>query len=278
MRLILVTTAILLATSFSYGGTVNDIGSPNFWSGQSFPYYEYRDIGTYSSSLLGKEGVSRANFSVVAAIQARGFLADFNKVISVTATHSPSGRTYSLTPNVCRNWTVPNFWVWYVQLLPEEWMFDGTWSYTLVYTGSDKRTHVQICRGPLDSSGNLITPFVAGPKGAFPPAVSNVQIMKTDDENFQISWSGIGDNPQHIDYSMQIFDMNDLCPEVVYSMGTAWRGASCPTCVGTYDSALNRVSFVIPSTYFGRKVRIRNDIVTPNRGMSRAMNQFRLPE
>jgi len=243
--------------------------------------YDYRGMGDYSSSPLGIEGISGAYFSVCAAILLGGYLTDFNKVISITATHSPSGRTYPLNADTCRDWQSPNLWPWGIFLRPEDWMFSGSWSYTLVYTGSDKKEHIQICNGPLDPSGNLV-PLVPGPIGAFPPAISNIQVIKTADGNFQVSWSGIGDNPRHIDYSIQIYDANGFCAERGYSM--TWRGtppATCPAglvCVGTYDAALNRVSFIIPGTYSGRKVRLRQHILTPNRGSPRAIRNLWLPE
>ncbi len=110
MRLILATTAILLMGSFSYGAPVTDTGSPNFWPWWSNAYYDYRDMGSYSSSPLGTEGVSGAYFQVTTGIQTGGYLTDFNKVISITATHSPSGRTYPLIPASCRDWQLPNHW------------------------------------------------------------------------------------------------------------------------------------------------------------------------
>jgi len=279
MRLILVTTAILLAASFSHGRTVNDTGSPNFWPGVSLPIYSYRQARVHTLSPLGSEGISGAYFEVGTGIRPGGYLTDFNKVISITATHSPSGRTYPLNADTCRDWISPNLWPWGILLRPEDWMFEGSWSYTLVYEGSDKKTHIQIRDSEVDSSGRVF-PLVAGPNGAFPPAISNIQIINTTDGNFQVSWSGIGDNPQYIDYSIQIFDMFDLCVEWLYRM--TWRTppspGTCPTCIGTYDSALNRVSFIIPSTYSGRKVRLRQYIVTPNRGSPRAIRDLYLPE
>jgi len=281
-RLILVITAILLTASFSYGATVNDTGSPNFWPGWSFPFYDYRDTGGWGTIPLGKEGISGAYFQVTTAIQTGGYLMDFNKVISITATHSPSGRIYSLAPASCRDWQLPNHWPWSVFLRPEDWMFSGTWSYTLVYTGSDKKEHMQICKGPLDPSGNLI-PLVAGPNRAFPPAVSNAQMIGTGTGDILVSWSGIGDNGSKLDYQIDIFTEDDVCVEVVYRM--EWRGPlygfTCPTgqvCVGTYDSGLNRVSFIVLGGYSGRLIRLRQQIITPNRGSPRASKQIRLPE
>jgi hypothetical protein len=161
-------------------------------------------------------------------------------------------------------------------------MFSGTWSYTLVYTGSDKKEHMQICKGPLDPSGNLI-PLVAGPNRAFPPAVSNAQMIGTGTGDILVSWSGIGDNGSKLDYQIDIFTEDDVCVEVVYRM--EWRGppytSGCPTdqvCVGTYDSGLNRVSFIVSGGYSGRLVRLRQQIITPNRGSPRASKQIRLPE
>jgi len=287
IRLILVTTAILLTASFSHGAAVNDTGSPNFWPGWSFPLYDYRDMGGWTSSPLGREGVSGAYFQVTTAIQTGGFLTDFNNVISITATHSPSGRSYPLTPALCRDWQLPNHWPWSIFLRPEDWMFSGTWSHTLVYKGSDKKEHIQICNGPLDSHGNLITPLVPGPNGAFPPAISNIQIIgtitETGTEGFQVSWSGIGDNRDHVDYSIEMYDENDLC--TVWVVRMEWRGppytSTCPTgqdCSGWYNPGLNRVSFIIPGEYAGRLVRLRQYITTPNQGSPRALKQIRLPE
>lgn len=277
MRLILVITAILLAATFSYGAAVSDSGSPNFLPWGSFPFYDYRDWGGWTGSPLGREGVSGAYFQVVAVIQTGGFLTDFNKVIEITATHSPSGRTYPLTPSLCRNWDLPNQWPWSIFLRPEDWMFSGTWSYTLVYKDSNKIKHTQICNSAVDQLGNL-HPLAAGPNGAFPPAISNIQVINTPEGNFQVSWSGIGDNPYHVDYAIEIYDTDDLCPEWVYRMMN-WRTCSeGQVCNGTYNPALNRVSFIITGGYYGRLVRLRQNIVTPNQGWPRALKQIRLPE
>jgi len=138
-------------------------------------------------------------------------------------------------------------------------MFSGTWSFTLVYTGSDKKQHVQICGSNVDNSG-IKHPIEAAPIGAIPPAVSHIQIVKnTTDQrqvNFLVSWSGIGDNPGNVDYRIEIFDMNDICVEYVDRM--TWRGSSCPPaqeCTGTYDSGLNRVSFIVDGLYVGRLIQ-----------------------
>src|SRR4030067_1016907 len=119
MRLILVTTAILLATSLSYGRSVNDNGSPNFLPSTMFPIYGYIDIKwvPVSSQLEpGTEAISGGYLEVFAMIQTGGYLTDFNKVINITATHSPSGRTYPLTASRCRDWEFPNRWVWSISL------------------------------------------------------------------------------------------------------------------------------------------------------------------
>ena len=158
-------------------------------------------------------------------------------------------------------------------------MFSGPWSFTLVYTGSDKQEHIQICDSNVDNSGNIY-PIEAAPIGAIPPPVSNVQMIGTGTGEFLVSWSGIGDNPWNLDYRIEIYDKNDVCVEVVYRM--IWRGTpSCPAgqeCVGTYDSALNRVSFIVPGKYSYRLVRIRQEINIPYKGWPRALKQTRLPE
>ena len=225
--------------------------------------------------------VSMILIQVGTAIQPGGYLADFNKVSSITATHSPSGRTYPLIASTCKNWQLPNHWPWTIFLRPEVWMFSGTWSFTLVYVGSDKKEHIQICDGNLDNSGNKY-PIVAAPIGAIPPPVSNIQIIGTSTGEFLVSWSGIGDNPGNVDYRIEMYDADDICVETVYRM--TWRAASdgtCPTgqvCVGTYDPALNRVSFIIPGSYPYRLVRLRQEIMAPNKGWPRSLKQTRLPE
>ena len=280
IRLILIISGILLTASITYGAPANDTDSPNFVPWWSSAIYDYRDMGSWGTSPLGTEGISGAYFMVSAVIQTGNFLTDFNKVISITATHSPSERTYPLTPHAaCRDWQGPNHWPWYISLRPENWMFSGSWSFTLVYTGSNKKEHIQIYNGYLDPSGNLI-PVVAGPIGAITPAVSNIQIMGTGTGDFLVSWSGIGDNPANLDYRIEIYAADDVCVEFVYRMES--RGnSSCPTgnvCVGKYDPALNRVSFIVPGTYFGRLVRLRQEIIIPNKGSPRASKQIRLPE
>jgi hypothetical protein len=243
-------------------------------------------MGAWGISPLGKEGTSGAYFMVSTGIMTYGYLTDFNKVVSITATHS-SGRSYPLTPASCRDWQLPNHWPWSITLRPEGWMFDGTWSFTLVYTGSDKKEHLQICDGNVDNSGNKY-PIEAAPIGATPPAVSNVQITGTGTGDFLVSWSGIGDNPWNLDYRIEIYDAYDVCVEVVYRM--KWReDPSCPSgqvcvcplgqvCVGTYDEGLNRVYFTIPSSYSYRLIRLRQEIIAPNRGWPRASKQIRFPE
>jgi hypothetical protein len=279
MKIILVTTAILLVATFSYGRTVNDTGSPNFWPWSSSAIYDYRDMGSWGTTPLGTEGISGAYFQVSTAIQPGGYLTDFNNVISITATHS-SGRTYPLIPSTCRDWQLPNHWPWSIFLRPEGWMFSGTWSFTLVYTGSDKKEHIQICDGTVVS--NTKYPIEAAPIGAIPPAVSHVQMIKNENGDFLVSWSGIGDNPGNVDYKIEIYDENDVCVETVYRM--IWRIPSppgtCPTgqvCNGWYDPALNRVFFTIPGSYLYRLVRIRQEIMAPNKGWPRALKQTRLP-
>jgi hypothetical protein len=160
-------------------------------------------------------------------------------------------------------------------------MFSGTWSFTLVYTGSDKKEHIQICDGNVDSS-SIKHPIEAASIGAIPPAISHIQIVRIDSANFLVSWSGMGDNPGNVDYRIEIYDENDVCVETVYRM--IWRippaPGTCPEgqeCMGTYDSALNRVSFIVPVTYSYRLVRIRQDINIPNKGWPRALKQIRLP-
>lgn len=277
MRLILAIIGILLVASFTYGAPVYDTGSPNFWPWASSAIYDYRDMGSWGTTPLGTDGISGAYFLVSTIIQMDGYLTDFTKVTSITVTHSPSGRTYPLTPGACRNWQLPNHWPWTITLRPEVWMFSGTWSFTLVYTGSDKKEHIQICDGTVVS--NTKYPIEAAPIGAIPPPVSHIQIVRTDLENFLVSWSGIGDNPSNLDYRIEIYDEYDVCVETVYRM--EWRANSCPTgqvCEGTYDSVLNRVSFIVPATYSYRLVRLRNDIIITNKGWPRALKQIRLPE
>ncbi len=159
-------------------------------------------------------------------------------------------------------------------------MFSGTWSFTLVYTGSDKKEHIQICDGNVDNSGNKY-PIVAASIEAIPPAISHIQIVRTDLENFLVSWTGIGDNGGNLDYRIEIFTADDLCVETVYRM--TWRippGGTCPTgqvCNGEYDPGLNRVFFLIPSSYSYHLIRLNQHIMAPNKAWPRAMKQIRLP-
>jgi hypothetical protein len=160
-------------------------------------------------------------------------------------------------------------------------MFSGTWSFTLVYTDSDRNKHIQICDSNVDSSGKEY-PIEAAPIEAIPPAVSHIQIVRTDTENFLLSWSGIGDNPGNVDYKIEVYDENDVCVDTVYRM--TWRipqGGTCPqgqVCNGEYDPALNRVYFTIPVSDSYRLIRLRHEIIAPNKGSPRALKQIRLPQ
>ena len=161
-------------------------------------------------------------------------------------------------------------------------MFSGTWSFTLVYTGSDKKQHMQICDSNVDNLGTE-HPVEAAPIEAIPAAVSHVQIVGPGNEGFLVSWTGIGDNGGNIDYRIEIFTPDDVCVEVVYRM--VWRippaPGTCPEgqeCVGTYDPALNRVSFIVPGRYSGCLVRLSQHIIAPYKAWPRAMKQIRLPE
>ena len=158
---------------------------------------------------------------------------------------------------------------WYLILRPEDWMFEGTWKFTLTYYDSKGKMHRQVKERVLA-------------RPTFPPKISNIMVKQIDNV-YKVSWSAIGDptkSPPYLDYRVQVFNASyDIALE---DYRTNWLMVDGDI---MYDNEVNRVTFTIPCGYGGEDylIRLENRIWTePNppqgyRQLSRAEYFMKLP-
>lgn len=247
---------ILLIPSYS-DAIIIDSGPINIVFGWGF--YEHRDDG-YLGIVNGGYHQSGDYFHLQSQIVTGGLLASFDDVISVQAHHWPQG-AYGLLENRSSWPNDPEVSFWTLRLRPYAWTFEGKWRFILRYTGTDDEEHKQIL-------------IFSALSPAFPAPISHVTVTKSADA-FVISWSGIG-NPAaqgNIDYRVLISEAAPPGNWIEDIRGDWIGGGTLPP--GTYDAALNKVTFTIPKVYGGQDYLIR---IAQNIGqMGRAVFYLVLP-
>jgi len=232
------------------------------------PQYFYQEVNAFEVGLGGGAMQTGAYFFVLAGIQTGAFLAEFEDIIDVRVEHLETGREYSCAPWHCTHLAGTVQQSWRVLLRPEQWMFEGTWEFTMRYWGSDpdapqdatkKEVHIQRARHTM------------GPV-TFPIKPSYVNIVRSED-GMSLSWSAIG-NPQSgpFDYEVWILNENN-CPQV--QLKGDWADCSGNLC-GVFDAVRNRVIFRIPSEWQDHFVILRNRIHVQDQS-SEARRIIRLP-
>ena len=229
--------------------------------------YEYRDYGTSSfSNTGGADSRTGPYFKIDASIkivpgQPLGSLADIDKV---KVMHLDTGQEYSLQQKDF-TWLVHDLSEWYLNLRPEDWMFEGTWEFTLTYYDSKGKMHRQVKERVLA-------------RPTFTPKISNIMVEQIFD-GYEVSWSAIGNpeiSPPDLDYLVRVFNARYDTGLADFRMGVN----------GIYDYEANRVTFTIPCGYGGEGylIRLENRIwtqtATPKvyRQFSRAQYFMKLPE
>jgi len=267
----LILGTFLLTSVYADQPIIEDESPVNFyWFDTS---YEYRDYGTTSfSNTGGADSRTGAYFKIDAGIiivpgQPLDSLDDIDKV---KVKHLGTGQEYSLQQKDY-TWLVHDFSEWYLNLRPEDWMFEGTWEFTLTYYDSKGKMHRQVKERVLA-------------RPTFPPKISNIMVEKIGD-NYEVSWSAIGipatsaTSLPSLDYRVRVFNASYDTGLEDYK-GT-WLGGD-----GMYDNEVNRVTFKIPCDYGGEGylIRLENRIWTvpdPPQGysqFSRAQYFMKLPE
>ena len=267
----LILGTFLLTSVYADQPIIEDESPVNFeWFNTS---YEYRDYGTTSfSNTGGADSRTGAYFKIDASIkivpgQPLGSFADIDKV---KVMHLDTGQEYSLQQKDF-TWLVHDLSEWYLNLRPEDWMFEGTWEFTLTYYDSKGKMHRQVKERVLA-------------RPTFPPKISNIMVAQIVD-GYEVSWSVIGipklptQSPPYLDYRVHVFNKSYDTGLEDYK-GTWWGGN------GIYDDEVNRVTFTIPCGYGGEGfiIRLENRIwtvPTPPQGyrqLSRAQYFMKLPE
>lgn len=269
----LILGTFLLTSAYADQPIIEDESPVNFeWFDLN---YSYRDFGTSSfSNTGGDDSRTGAYFRICPAIkivpgQPLGSLDD---IVKVEVIHLNTGQEYSLQQ---RDWT----WIgqqlslWLLYLQPEDWMFEGTWEFTLTYLDSRGKMHRQVKERVMA-------------RPAFPPKISNIMVEQIGGE-YKVSWSVIGiptqptqPPPPDLDYRVRVF--NASYNNCLKDYRGTWRGGSS----GIYDYELNRVTFTIPCGYGGEDniIRLENRIWTvPDqpqgyRQTNRALYFMKLPQ
>jgi hypothetical protein len=218
----------------AYAGAVVIDPTPDNISGVGASW-EYRDYGNYGllASIGGSQQRSGAYYTLEASVVTGGFLNTIEDVFRVQAKHIETQKLYNLQYDPYTYLGTP-YDAWALKVPPSDWMFEGNWKFILVYNGSDGEIHRQRLTIPAE-------------RPAFAAKVSHVALNRSPDPppSFVVSWSGIGDpyiSP--ITYRVMIFEAGTA--HIVESIRGDWEGGS-----GTYDAALNKVTFTIPSMYGG---------------------------
>lgn len=231
------------------------------------PQYLYQEVNALEVGLGGGLMQTGSYFFVLAGIRTGEFLGDFEDIIDVKVEHLETGREYSCAPWHCTYLADTAQQSWRVLLRPEQWMFEGTWEFTMSYWGKDpdspddskKAVHIQRARhamGPI----------------TFPIKPSYVSVTKSED-GITLSWSAIG-NPRSGPFDYEVWILNDSnCPEI--RLQGNWTGCSSDLC-GQFDAVRNRVIFKIPPEWQDHFVILRNRIHVQDQS-SEARRIIRLP-
>ena len=166
------------------------------------------------------------------------YLEDFEDVKSVKVKHMETNWKADLVQGGVGHYNI--------RILPQNWMYTGTWQFTLKYKDQDGDKH----RQTVD--------YVMG-EVAFPPPPFHIRIWLEGD-SYKISWSGIGDPAQgRCGYRVRIFYDKQIQADYV----------------GEYDPDLNLVIVVVPVEWEGYSIRMENRFSSPrsegsqfNRGMT----------
>jgi hypothetical protein len=240
---------ILLPDSAFAKETVIDPGPVNFRS--IMPQYLYQEVNAFEVGPGGGMVQTGSYFFILAGIRTGEFLGEFEDIIDVKAEHLETGREYSCAPWHCTYLAEIAQQSWRVLLRPEQWMFEGTWEFTMSYWGenpdspkeSKKVVHIQRARHGM------------GPV-TFPIKPSYVNITQSED-GMTLSWSAIG-NPRSGPFDYEVWILNDNnCPEV--RLRGNWTGCSSELC-GLFDAVRNRVTFKISQEWQNHFLILRNII------------------
>jgi hypothetical protein len=242
----LILGTVLLTSAYASQPIIEDPSPINFIQGWQIARYEYRDYGSVNvflknTNTSGFDSSGGAYFMFDSAIKPGGFLNNLEDIVNVEVTHS-TGKVFNLL-NFIRLWpSLDLISEWYLFLQPEDWMFEGSWTFTLIYEGTDSRLHRQAFIYDM-------------PPLAFPSKISHVRVDKNSD-SYQVSWSGFGkpiDSGSPFNYRVRVFDSLSLdCFEDYRTDKTSdstnyWR----------YDDSTNRINFKIPVNYAGEYFFIR---------------------
>jgi len=231
------------------------------------PQYLYQEVNAFEVGFGGGAVQTGSYFFVLAGIGTGEFLGDFEDIIDIKAEHLATGRQYSCAPWHCTYLADVVQQSWRVLLRPEQWMFEGTWEFTMSYWGRDpdspqdakKVVHIQRAQ-------HRMAPVT------FPIKPSYVNVVKSED-GITLSWSAIG-NPRKgpVDYEVWVLNENN-CPQE--QLKGNWADCSGSFC-GLFDAAQNRVIFKISPEWQGHFVILRNRIHVQGQS-SEARRIIRLP-
>ena len=257
----LILGTFLLTSAYASQPIVEDQSPINFLQGWQIARYEYRDYGSVgvflkNTNTSGSDSSGGAYFMFDSAIKPGGLLNTFEDIVNVEVTHS-TGKVFNLL-NLIRQWpSLDLISEWYLLLQPEDWMFQGSWTFTLTYKGTDSRLHRQ-------SFIYDMRPI------AIPGKISHVRVEKNLD-SYQVSWSGFGapgvSGPSPFNYRVRVFDSLSLDCFEDYGTNNNYNW--------TYDTYTNRIIFEIPANYAGEDffIRLENRL----QGSGRTCYYLRLP-
>lgn len=267
LLLALVWCFVISTPTYSAAPTVIDPAPTNI--GELNVFYDYRDYGVGNITVDLAETKAGAYLQVSAGIALGGYLGDYTNVLSVTATHQPTGFQLNLVPDdPCTSFVGKEEKFWTLFLKPASWMLTGTWEFTLIYNGSDRKQHRQV------------TSWTMGPTA--PPVKPTYIQVNNEGEHFTVSWSGIGNScsptgsSTNVRYRIRVWDDNG-CGVQEYRAACNGCTPFYPYCdvTGTYESLSNRVTFQVPASYQGYLLRLENQIMSGGQP-SRAAQYIRL--
>jgi len=232
-------------------------------------FYDYRDYGTWGSNQGGSDEGSGAYFQLYVGVQLGDLLTNYNRVVSVTATHRETKLQFDLIgDDPCTAWAGRFEKSWSLFIRPHSWLLTGHWDFTLIYGANDgSGRHQQLVTSGMGQT-------------AFPVKPTYIQVTRDAAGSFEVSWSGIGDAcaaAPIVRYRIRAYDQQGACVVQEYRVDCNECGSFYPNCEanGSYDPTSNRVTFTLPATYAGHKVRLENQMVIGSQS-SRALQYIRL--
>jgi len=214
-----------------------------------------RDIRQFDASTpIGLGGVKGEFFHLNIRVQLSAENSLFDKLSrarKAMAYHS-NGRSYELFKiEGCEQWLGAPSHQYNLMLRVDEWMFSGTWTFELIYRGTDGRRHIQ------RRDFNMI------PGAGRPGEITGPRVIKSPEGMITASWDAIGiplppgSMLTNFVYQVRLYDQAiDLGCAVDELNMEEWDGT------GHYDHMTNRVNFTIPPEFSGKPLRFETRINT----------------